>query len=206
MDTFRAKTKEWGVANGMVDADRNFRPLQDNPSCVESCGEEYCAADEGIEYPDWHYEEDLDDGPSNWANIEGGELCGHEQQSPISIDPDIMDDYFACEAPLNWHVADTSYDWTVTHKGEAGHTLSVYSAEAKSDTYLYNAFQQTSQHEKYKFYSLHFHWGPGNQNGSEHVFQGSTTTFEVHFVHYSSDYALVGDAVAAWDALSADAS
>merc|ERR1719420_2783788 len=30
----------------------------------------------------------------------------------------------------------------------------------------------------------------------------STTTFEVHFVHYSSDYDGVASAVAAWDALS----
>merc|ERR1712013_823150 len=71
--------------------------------------------------------------------------------------------------------------------------------------YLYNAFGTNGdQHEKYKFYSLHFHWGKGNQNGSEHVYDGVTSTFEVHFVHYSGDYLSVGDAVGAWDALAED--
>ena len=81
----------------------------------------------------------------------------------------------------------------------------VYESDAaKSDIYLENAFQYdgSSQHSKYKFDSLHFHWGPGDQNGSEHVYTGQTTTLEVHFVHYSSDYDSVGAAVAAWDALS----
>jgi len=202
MDTFRARTKEWTTSSGYVNADQNFRPVQSNPSCVSACGEDYCPSDD-IEYPEWHYEDDLEDGPSNWANIEGGELCDHEQQSPISIDPTIMDDFFACDTPLDWHVEETTYDWTVTHKGESGHTLSVYSADAKHDTYLNNSFGTNGdQHEKYKFYALHFHWGKGNQNGSEHVYDGVTTTFEVHFVHYSSDYEAVGDAVGAWDALS----
>merc|ERR1719245_1793365 len=76
-----------------------------------------------------------------------------------------------------------------------------------SDIYLHNSFGTNGeQHEKYKFYSLHFHWGRGNKNGSEHVFEGTTSTFEVHFVHYSSDYAALGDAVAAWDTLSQDSS
>jgi len=51
---------------------------------------------------------------------------------------------------------------------------------------------------------LHFHWGPDNQQGSEHVFEGTTSTFEVHFVHYSSDYDGVASAVAAWNELSED--
>ena len=98
---------------------------------------------------------------------------------------------------------DTVYDWTVTHKGEGGHTLSIYSSAAKSDVYLENAWQSTEQHEKYKLYGFHFHWGPDAQNGSEHLYEGVTTTMEVHFVHYSSDYHSVAEAVADWDLLSA---
>ena len=131
--------------------------------------------------------------------------CGHSQQSPIEIDPtDFTDDN--CSEPLNWHIDDTSYNFSVSHKGEAGHTIVLKSDASKSDIYLENAFQYdgSSQHSKYKFDSLHFHWGPGDKNGSEHVYTGQTTTLEVHFVHYSSDYADVGAAVAAWDALSED--
>merc|ERR1712083_759629 len=35
-------------------------------------------------------------------------------------------------------------------------------------------------------------------------YEGKTTTLEVHFVHYSTDYDSVSDAVGAWDALSED--
>jgi len=201
MDLFRAQAQIWSSAHH--NADSNFRPVQSNPNCVYTCADNaWCP---GLDYPEWHYEDDLEDGPSNWGSINA--LCDHEQQSPILIDPEQFADEAACVAQLNWHVDDTVYDWTVTYKGEGGHTLSVYSEEAKSDVYLDNAFGTNgAQHEKYKFYSLHFHWGSGNQNGSEHVFEGTTSTFEVHFVHYSSDYASVGDAVGAWDALSADAS
>ena len=162
--------------------------------CIYTCGDRWCLGEEGITYPAWHYEENLWDSPSNWYKINA--LCGHVQQSPILIDPAAFEDD-SCALPLDWHMDGTVYDWTVTHKGEGGHTLSVSSADAKSDVFLDNAFQYdgNSQHEKYKFYSLHFHWGPGDKNCSEHVFEGSTTTFEVHFVHYSNDYVghVVGD-------------
>ena len=94
MDTFRSATKLWSEATGAIDADSNFRPIQTNPSCIWTCsdpdsvGTEWCPeVAEDIEYPAdyWHYEEG-DHGPSDWPNIEGGEICGHEQQSPISID------------------------------------------------------------------------------------------------------------------------
>merc|ERR1712012_804298 len=70
-------------------------------------------------------------------NIEGGELCNHQQQSPISIDPSkfvTIDEEIEgepCNYPLEWNVDDTVYEWTVTHKGEAGHTLAIKSDAAK---------------------------------------------------------------------------
>ena len=160
--------------------------------CIYTCGDRWCPDEEGISYPDWHYEDDLWDGPSNWYKINA--LCGHKQQSPILIDPADFEDADTCSVPLEWHVDDTVYSWTVSHKGEHGHTLSISNDDAKSDVYLMNSFQYdgNEQHEKYKLYSFHFHWGPGALNGSEHRFEGTTTTFEVHFVHYSSDYDDIG--------------
>ena len=60
MDTFRARSAEWTMSGGIVDATTNFRPVQHNPSCITVCGgddddEGYCPGD--IQYPDWHYEE-----------------------------------------------------------------------------------------------------------------------------------------------------
>ena len=127
MDAFRAKTKVWKTATGQVDSDSNFRPIQTNPNCVYSCSDNaWCP---GLDYPDWHYEDSLEDGPSNWPNIEGGELCGHSQQSPIRIDPDKLQldgDAECDQMTLDWHVNDRQYEWTVSHKGENGHTLKVH--------------------------------------------------------------------------------
>ena len=154
---------------------------------------------------DFHYEEGLSEGygPSQWFKL--GE-CAHSQQSPIEINPTDLTLSETCNTPLDWHIDRTAYNLSVTHKGEDGHTIVLKNDAAKSDIYLDNAFQydDSSQHSKYKFDSLHFHWGPGDQNGSEHIFTGVTTTLEVHFVHYSTDYDTVGDAVAAWNALSED--
>ena len=204
MNLFRNETVAWQTSTGAVDATSNFRPTQLNPSCIWTCDNEFCPEDQEIDYPDWHYEDNLDDGPSNWHLIEGGELCAHKQQSPILIDPLDFDDILSendCGSPLEWNVDDTVYNWTVTHKGEAGHTLGISNENAKDNVYLMNSYQTTSQHEKYKLSSFHFHWGPGNVNGSEHVFDGVTTTFEVHFVHYSNDYLSVGGAVEDWEDL-----
>merc|ERR1719334_1366091 len=205
MEAFRAKSALWTYSGGIVDATTNFRPVQDNPSCITVCGgteddDGYCPGD--IQYPDWHYEDELDDGPSSWGNVNA--LCDHEQQSPITIYPDQFGADDTCSDILDWHVDDTVYDWTVTHKGEGGHTLSVYSSEAKNDVYLDNDWQTTSLHDKYKLYGFHFHWGPDDQSGSEHIFDGTTTTFEVHFVHYSNSYVDIGEALGAWEELSED--
>ena len=99
---------------------------------------------------------------------------------------------------------ETVFEWTVTHKGDAGHTLNVYNSYAQSTVFLANAFQEEGnlQHSRYNLYYVHFHWGLSEQNGSEHRFENTTTTFEVHFVHYSNDYASLGEAVAAYDELS----
>ena len=54
MEAFRAKTALWTYSGGIVDATTNFRPLQDNPSCITVCGgdaddEGYCPGD--TQYP-----------------------------------------------------------------------------------------------------------------------------------------------------------
>ena len=142
----------------------------------------------------WHYEEGLDlIGPTHWYQIEGAELCGHSQQSPIEIDPSHFRHNDTCSVPLNWTVPSTAYNFSVSHKGEDGHTI-VLKHPALSQIQLHNP-----QHSRYKLDSLHFHWGPGHNNGSEHVFTGFVTTLEVHFVHYAQEYHSVGSAFDAWE-------
>ena len=161
------------------------------------------AADGAVQ---WHYEEGLDlIGPTHWFEIEGAELCGHSQQSPIEIDPSWFPRDGSCGSPLIWTVSRSKkYNFSVSHKGESGHTIVFQNDELSTDVHLENAFQSASspQHSRYLLDSLHLHWGPGDQNGSEHIFSGITTTLEVHFVHYSADYDSVGEAVGAWESAS----
>merc|ERR1712032_445591 len=42
MDLFREKTKLWKDATGAIDADTNFRPIQSNPSCIQTCNDMNC--------------------------------------------------------------------------------------------------------------------------------------------------------------------
>eukprot|EP01084_Bolivina_argentea_P186474 321427_1 len=197
MDLFRDASKQYPTR----DADRNFRAIQEeNPSCIFTCGDRWCPSEEGIDYPEWHYKDDLWDGPSNWYKL--NELCRHPQQSPIRIDPQHFDGA-SCDTPLEWNADDTVYNWTVNHKGESGHTLLVSNQLAAHNVYLKNAFGHTDQHQRYKLYAMHVHWGPGSQNGSEHVYEGISSTFEVHFVHYSNDYVSLGAAVNGWAELAA---
>merc|ERR1719242_1082912 len=116
MGAFRARTAEWTAYDGLVDATSNYRPVQDNPSCISRCAgdedEEYCPSELG-----WHYEEELSTGypPSEWYKV--NENCGHSQQSPIEIDPSEFSE--TCDTELEWNIDDTTYTWSVTHKGEA---------------------------------------------------------------------------------------
>ena len=202
MDKFRTETKLW--QNGGIDADRNFRPIQTNPSCIWTCNEEYCPEEVEIDFGTFHYEDSLQGGPSTWYLLDDGQLCDHQQQSPILIDPANFDLDRECLEELEWNVDDTSYEWTISHKGEGGHTLSIYNSNSQNNVYLTNLFQYEDnyQHPRYNLHSFHVHWGPGPSNGSEHRFEGVTTTFEVHFVHYSNDFVSVGEALEAWWTLS----
>merc|ERR1712176_1496456 len=63
MDTFRARTAEWKMSGGIVDATTNFRPVQSNPSCISKC-----ASSEELEYCPEGYESD-DDQESKTDNL-----------------------------------------------------------------------------------------------------------------------------------------
>src|SRR6202000_1348676 len=38
---------------------------------------------------------------------------------------------------------------------------------------------------KYRFSNAHFHWGPTNQQGSEHQLNGKNFSMEMHLVHFN---------------------
>ncbi|XP_065218178.1 carbonic anhydrase 2-like [Planococcus citri] len=49
--------------------------------------------------------------------------------------------------------------------------------------------------EKYIFEQLHFHWGPPDQRGSEHLLDGKGFPTEVHVVFYNENYGSLEEAV-----------
>ncbi|XP_058063407.1 carbonic anhydrase 7-like [Anopheles bellator] len=53
----------------------------------------------------------------------------------------------------------------------------------------------------YVFEQLHFHWGPSDRSGSEHVLNESGHSMEVHVVHYNVRYSKFEEAVGAPDGL-----
>ncbi|XP_069686163.1 carbonic anhydrase 5A, mitochondrial-like [Periplaneta americana] len=48
--------------------------------------------------------------------------------------------------------------------------------------------------EQYVFSNLHFHWGPNNEEGTEHQINGNRYSMEVHMVHHSHRYKSVQEA------------
>ena len=53
----------------------------------------------------------------------------------------------------------------------------------------------------YKFAQFHLHWGSANTRGSEHTIDSQAFPMEIHFVHYNSKYASLGEAVGKSDGL-----
>jgi len=51
---------------------------------------------------------------------------------------------------------------------------------------------QSSEHDSFCLDSAHFHWGIGDDTGSEHTINGYQFPLELHFVHYSCAKASLG--------------
>ena len=48
---------------------------------------------------------------------------------------------------------------------------------------------------EYCFDSLHFHWGVDDEHGSEHTINNKSYPLELHLVHYSCDWYMIGGAL-----------
>ena len=57
--------------------------------------------------------------------------------------------------------------------------------------------------ETYILEQFHFHWGSsGSKDGSEHTIDGKTYPAEIHFVHFNSKYATIGESLSHDDGLA----
>jgi len=135
----------------------------------------------------------------NWE----GTCAEGYSQSPIDINSDRA-----------WRMADTNpfetdgyhnkQDWDVAYQGGltfAPLTEDIYMWGGNLDTNLPNY-----EPGKWRLAQFHLHWGGMTDNGlhmgSEHTFNQNQYYSEVHFVHYNTKYADLGEAVDKHDGLA----
>jgi len=151
---------------------------------------------------------------STWA-ASGHSMCNQPDQSPIDIKTfTATNDPSVCTKDFNW---DVDYSKTTFKLANNGHSLSIKPVQSTinsllselEDTngtkyqtlsYAENAIAkfpnlfapESSEHDSFCLDSAHFHWGIGDDTGSEHTINGYQFPLELHFVHYSCAKASLG--------------
>lgn len=142
-------------------------------------------------------------------------MCNQPDQSPIDIKTvTATKDRSVCTEEFDWEVDFTKQSFKLANNG---HSLTLKPVEAtinsilaeledfegtKYQTLSYaentiakfpNYFQpDNSEHDSFCLDSAHFHWGVGDDTGSEHTVNGFQFPLELHFVHYSCAKASLG--------------
>jgi len=142
-------------------------------------------------------------------------MCNQPDQSPIDINTfTATTDTSVCTKDFNW---DVDYTKTTFKLANNGHSLAIKPVESTinsilaelEDTdgtkyqtlsYAENAIAKfpnlfapdDSEHDAFCLDSAHFHWGLGDDTGSEHKINGFQFPLELHFVHYSCAKASLG--------------
>lgn len=160
----------------------------------------------------WDY-----DHMSHWGDDYS--MCYTKDQSPIDIHTDsVKYDSSVCSNEFEWDVDTSVENYKITNNGHSIVLTPVeaiqYYDEAEEDGAIVLADNSTyrtltlsddaiasftnyfmpedSEHERFCFHSLHFHWGTTSKTGSEHLVDGHQYPLEVHFVHYSCSHASLG--------------
>ena len=111
------------------------------------------------------------DNQAAWRDLQGA-VCGIcNRQSPINIVPATAQPSSTLQNLIfiNW---DGRVDGTFSNKG---HNVQFDPSVKGTST--------VNQKGTYVLQQLHFHWGEGQRDGSEHRIQGSQYDAEIHFVH-----------------------
>ena len=123
----------------------------------------------------WDYS--LLHGPDRWAST--FPAAAGEKQSPIDIQTSyVRYDPSLSQTPLHLlYIRDSEY--TITNNG---HSVQVSHSSG-------NGYQLSGGPllHKYQFKQFHFHWGAGDDHGSEHLVNGKSYPAELHLVHWNID-------------------
>lgn len=130
-------------------------------------------------------------GPSTWAN--NYPKAGGTRQSPIDIKPsEATTDEALAKKPLE-----------ITHSGASAKTLT-NNGHSVMVSYKFDgsSLKGGPLTETYQLAQFHFHWGKGNDTGSEHTVDGKMYASEVHLVHVNTEkYKTIEEAVGQPDGL-----
>lgn len=127
---------------------------------------------------------------ADWPNSCGSSF---KTQSPIHIDPSNIKTSCPSSDKLDWWLNSEINELIVEN---TGHTIHITPDDSNDYAKLKNNFKtDAGKHSEYKLGSLHLHWGKKDEIGSEHTISGKNTVLEMHFVHYSTDYDSLSDAL-----------
>ena len=112
------------------------------------------------------------DDQAAWRNLPNS-VCGVcNRQSPVNIEPSA-----AQPSSILQNLIFTNWDGRVDGTfNNTGHNVQFNPSGVKSTSTV-------NQKGTYVLQQLHFHWGQGQRDGSEHRMQGSQYDAEIHFVH-----------------------
>lgn len=175
----------------------------------ESCGDEsWFTNRRRLGSSTWNY-----DDMGSWKDSYS--MCNQPDQSPIDIVTfSATKDRSVCTETFDWDVDYTKTSFKLANNGHSlvlkpvEKTINSILAEledsegTKYQTLSYaentiakfpNYFQpDDSEHDSFCLDSAHFHWGVGDDTGSEHTVNGLQFPLELHFVHYSCKRASLG--------------
>lgn len=144
--------------------------------------------------PSFHWGYHAHEAPEYWPDYY--DTCTGPKQSPINIPKEMDAGMAAFDASkaldtLEFQNYNTSFTGTIKNNG---HTIQV-DIPAGTDLVLANGGLQGT----YRAAQFHFHWGPDNKHGSEHMFQGQSFPLELHIVHYKESYGSLTSAFVSGD-------
>ncbi|TMW50626.1 hypothetical protein DOY81_004285 [Sarcophaga bullata] len=115
--------------------------------------------------------------------------CNGNVQSPIALDRNSATKAFGNLRFVNYNANTWGRLWN------NGHTVEI---QFESNTAYVTS---TWLPDSYNLQSAHFHWGPLNSLGSEHIVDGQRHSLELHLVHYNSKYGNMDNAADKEDGL-----
>uniref|UniRef100_A0A1I8PUW9 Carbonic anhydrase n=1 Tax=Stomoxys calcitrans TaxID=35570 RepID=A0A1I8PUW9_STOCA len=108
--------------------------------------------------------------------------CGLEQQSPIAINT--KEAIPKKLPPIAFHNYHNNYAGTYFNNG---HSVGLIFEPRGTIPAISGGPLNPLDH--YVLHSLHFHWGPNDTVGSEHIIDGRPYSLELHLVHRNAKYA-----------------